>query len=144
MPFLTECFGPRTALAGLVGHELPDHKPVEEHSEPGQMELDRGRRNPELQVVDAGGDVNRLDVAQMGNAMHVAPGGEAGRGLRVGLAGVRVPDMGGEELDDASGVAGIGRIERREPARGGPHRRQRRGRMEGSRKVFGGFRGHFI
>ena len=54
-----------------------------------------------------GGDVHRLDVAQMGDAMRAAPIGEAGRGLRVGLAGVRVSDMGGEELEGAAGGAGI-------------------------------------
>ena len=131
--------------AGGVGrNDLPDHQPVEEHADPGQTELDRGRRNPELQVFDAGGDVNRLDLAQMVDAMRVAPGGEAGRGLRVGLAGVRVPDMGGEELDDAAGGARIGRKERRPPARAGRRDRQRGGRMEGSRQVFRWFSGHFI
>ena len=76
--------------------------------------------------------------------MRLAPGGEAGRGLRVGLAGVRVPDMGGEELEDAAGGAGIGRIERREPARTGRRDRKRGGRAEGYREVFGRVRGHFM
>ena len=62
---------------------------------------------------DAGGDVDRLDLAQMGAAVPLRPGGEATRGLGGGVAGVRVPDMGGEELDDAA--LGVGRQQRREP-----------------------------
>ncbi len=48
--------------------------------------------------------------------LGLAPGGEAGCSPGVGFAGVRVPDMGGEELDDAAGGIGIGRKERREPS----------------------------
>ena len=81
---------------------------------------------------------------QMADAMRAAPGGEAGRGPGVGLARMRVSDMGGEELDDAAAGARIGRNERRPPARAAPLHRQRGGRMEGSRQVFGSLRGHFI
>ena len=109
-----------------------------------KTELDRGRRHPELQVFDVGGDVHRLDVAQMGDAIRVAPGGEAGRGLRVGLAGVRVPDMGGEELEDAAGGTRVGRIERRQWARTGRSDRKRGGCMAGCREVFGSLRGHLM
>ena len=74
----------------------------------------------------------------------MAPVGEAGRGLRVGLAGVRVPDMGGEELHDAAGRAGIGRIERRQWVRAGRRDRKRGGRAEGYREVFESLSGHFL
>ena len=47
--------------------------------------------------------MNRLHVAQMVDAMRFALVGEAVGSPRVGLAGVRVPDMGGEELEDAAG-----------------------------------------
>ncbi len=66
--------------AGRVGgNDLSDHQPVEEHAETGELELDRGHRHPELEFVDVGGDVHRLDVVQMPDTMGVAPVGEAGR-----------------------------------------------------------------
>ena len=57
---------------------------------------------------------------------------------------MRVPDMGGEELEDAAGGAGIGRKERRPPARAGPLHRQRGGGVEGSRQGFGWLNGHLM
>ena len=71
------------------------------------MEFDRRRGHPALEFFDPGGDMDGFDRAQMGDAVGLRPGGEAGRGLGVGAAGVRVPDMGGEELDDAALGAGI-------------------------------------
>ena len=47
---------------------------------------------------DVGGDVDRLDLAQMDDAVPLRPGGEPTCGPGVGVEGVRVPDMGGEEL----------------------------------------------
>ena len=72
------------------------------------MEFDRRRGHPVLELFDPGGDVDGFDLAQMGDAVGLRPGGEAGRGPGVGAAGVRVPDMGGEELDDAALGVGIG------------------------------------
>ena len=60
------------------------------------------RRHQALQFFDVGGDVDRLDLAQVGDATPLRPGGEAACSPGVGFAGVRVPDMGGEELDDAA------------------------------------------
>ena len=48
------------------------------------------------------------DVAEMGDADGVRPSGEAADGGGVGLAGVRVPDVGGEELEDALGGGRVG------------------------------------
>ena len=36
------------------------------------MEFDRGRRHPALQFFDVGGDVDRLDLAQVGDATRLA------------------------------------------------------------------------
>ena len=84
------------------------------------MEFDRRRRHPVLELFDPVGDVDGFDRAQMGDAVGLRPGGEAGRGPGVGLAGLRVPDMGGEELDDAALGVGIRSQQRREPARPDP------------------------
>ena len=90
--------------AGRVGGDnLAHHKPVEEHADRGQLEFDRRSRQAALQLLDIGGDMEWLDVAEMGDADGVRPSGEAADGGGVGLAGVRVPDVGGEELEDRAG-----------------------------------------
>ena len=63
---------------------------------------------------DISGEWDRTDVAKMGDAAELAPGGEPACGPGVGFAGVRVPDMGGEELDDEADGVGIGRQQQRE------------------------------
>ena len=72
------------------------------------------RRHQALQFFDVGGDVDRLDLAQVGDATPLRLGGEAACSPGVGFAGVRVPDMGGEELDDAALGGGVGSKQRRE------------------------------
>ena len=57
-------------------HDLAHDQPVEQHPDAGEMLLDGGRRNPLQQLLDVGGDVDGLDVAQMGDAAGLAPGGE--------------------------------------------------------------------
>ena len=78
------------------------------------------RRHQALQFFDVGGDVDRLDLAQVGDATPLRAGGESGGGPGVGFAGVRVPDMGGEELHDAALGGGIGRQQGREPCGAAP------------------------
>ena len=104
---------PTHRASGVYGQDLADDEPVEEHPDSGEMELDGGRRHPGLQFFDVGGDVDRLDLAQLG---------EAGCSPGVGFAGVRVTDMGGEELDDAA--IGVGRQQGREPCGADPLPRQ--------------------
>ena len=108
------------------------------------MEFDRRRGHPALERFDPGGDVDGFDRAQMGDAVGLRPGGEAGRGLGVGAAGVRVPDMGGEELDDAALGVGIWSQERGESARADPLHRYCRGGAADGRQVLGWVGGHSI
>ena len=70
---------------------------------PGRAPRWRLRAQAALQLLDIGGDMEWCDVAEMGDADGVRPSGEAADGGGVGLAGVRVPDVGGEELEDALG-----------------------------------------
>ena len=65
-----------------------------------------------------------------------AQGGEPTRGPGVGVEGVRVPDMGGEELDDAALGVGIGRQQRLEPSLVDPLHRQYGSGVADSRQVF--------
>ena len=76
--------------------------------------------------------------------VDLAPGGEAARSLGVGLAGVRVPDMGDEELDDAPGGGGVGRQQGREPCGAAPLHRQCGGGAAGGLGFLRWFSAHLI
>ena len=43
-------------------NNMPGHQPVEEHADRGQVLLDGGRREFVVQVVNEGGDMERLDL----------------------------------------------------------------------------------
>ncbi len=93
--------------AGRVGgHDLADDEPVEERSQRGQALLHgRGGQLPRL---DVGGDVHRAHLADIGDAVGLAPVGELADRVRVGAPGVRVADGDGEELQTPGG-GGFGR-----------------------------------
>ena len=85
---------------GVEGQDLADDEPVEEHPERREMLLDaRGRERPG-KLLDVGRDHHRLDLVE-GEAPVLTPLSEAPDGCEVGEAGVRVPDVGGEELPEA-------------------------------------------
>ena len=101
------------------------------------------RRHPAFEFFfDVGGDVDRHDVAQMGDAVPLTPGGEAACGPDVGFPGVRVADMGGEELDDAA--VGLGRQQGRGPSLADPLHRYCGGGAAGSRQTRRPFTAHMI
>lgn len=62
------------------------------------------------EILDIGGDVQRLDVSQLADVVTVAPGEEPADRGHVGLPGVLVADGGGEEFQEAPGgvLAGVG------------------------------------
>ena len=68
--------------------------------------------------------MHRAHGRELAKLMTPAPGREGGDGACIGLAGVRVAEVGGEEFEDALGGPGIRRQERRErdavSARPGP------------------------
>ena len=59
LPFLTTCFGPRTAAAGLGRENLADDQPVEQHADRRQVLLDGRRAVAASEHLDIGGDVMR-------------------------------------------------------------------------------------
>jgi hypothetical protein len=115
---------------------MAGHQPVEQHAERGQVLLDRGRREqfgpwrkePGLQILDERGDVDRLDGCELADAVGLAPGCEAARGIQVCVARVIVLDLGEEEFEDPLG--GLGR-------RCEERRRNTGRRGEGTRAVEG-------
>ena len=78
-----------------------------------QMLLHRRRRELPLQLLDERRDVERPHVGELVQALRLAPGREAARGVQVRLAGVVVVDLRGEEFDEA-----LRRLRRRREQRG--------------------------
>jgi hypothetical protein len=124
---LTTCFG---------REHLADDEPVEQHADRGQMLLDgrlRGvalldgaiARVRHLQRLQIGGDVKRLDIGELPDAMLLEPGEERARRPVIGQAGVIVLDRSGEEIEEplCGTVAGPG-----------DHRRHRQRTAQGRRR----------
>lgn len=98
-------------------HNLPGHQPVEEHFDGGQVLLHGRVGEPDGEALDVGGNVDRPDVVQRQTAL-LAPVEESGNGAEVGLAGVLIPDLGGEEFKKALfGARTLGDDESRPGAR---------------------------
>ena len=82
-------------------HDLAGHQPVEQHPHRGEVLL-RARLGVRLLVLslNVGGDDGGTNLAEVMNSVPTAPRKKVGHGPTVGPAGVRVPDVGGEEFDD--------------------------------------------
>ena len=74
-------------------HHLPDDEPVEQHSDAGQMLLDRGGRTLALQQLDIGGDMHRLHAPERANPLPFALVEKIGRGPRISRPRVLVADI---------------------------------------------------
>jgi hypothetical protein len=63
-----------------------------------------------LESFDIGGDVDRLDIGELVDAVLRQPGKERARSPVIGQAGVLVADRGGEEFEEPARrvIAGIG------------------------------------
>ena len=69
--------GPAHDRGGVGSDDLADHEPVEQHAHRGQVLLDRGCRVGLPELLDVGGDVDRLEAAELAQAAHLAPAEEA-------------------------------------------------------------------
>ena len=94
-PFVTTCFGPRTAAAGVHRENLADDGPVTEHADRGEVLLD-GRGRPGMGP-DVVGDVERRDRLEP-EAPALAPREKLPR--RPCVRRPRVRDPSGEELHE--------------------------------------------
>ena len=104
VPILTLCEGPANECGRAGREDLAEDEPVEEFSEGGELLLDGGGGDLGCATFDPGGDVNGLDLDELVDAAGIlAPGEEACRGAGVGGAGVRIAELGCEELQVASG-----------------------------------------
>ena len=87
---------------GIERHDLAGDQPVEQHAHRGELLLHARRPVFLLQLVHPGCHVERPDRRER-QAAPLAPGEEPRAGAGIGTTGVRVVDVGGEELDIAPG-----------------------------------------
>jgi hypothetical protein len=52
---------------------LAGDQPVEQHADAGEMLLDRGSRHAPAELLDIGGDLDRLDFIKSANPVRLAP-----------------------------------------------------------------------
>ena len=93
--------GPANRACGVGGEDLADDEPVEEHPERREMLLDGCWRARAGELLDVGRDHHGLDLDE-GKDSVLAPPGEASGGREVGETCVRVPDVDGEVLPEAT------------------------------------------
>jgi hypothetical protein len=91
---------PAHGMRRIRRHDLAGHQPVEQHTDAGQMLLHRRRGAFTAQLLDIGGDIHRLHVAQLLDAAIFAPAQEGPSFARVGFTCVRIADIDGEEFEE--------------------------------------------
>ena len=93
-----------------AGENLADDQPVEQHADRREVLLDGRRAVAAAENLDVGGDVMRAHRRERRDVLGVEPGEERAHGDGVGGAGVRVADVGGEEIEkpQAGVLAGVG------------------------------------
>ena len=91
--------------------DLAGDQPVKQDAKRRQVLLDGGRGQLALQVLNESGDVDRLHLGELADAVLLTPSRKAAGGIQVGAAGVGVVELSGEELQHAPGGLGRGREE---------------------------------
>ena len=95
--------------------DLAGDQPVEEHADGGELLLDRRLGVVLLELLDIGGDQDRLDGFEVADAAVLAPAEEVDGVAEVRTPGVRVADVGGEVFGEAGdGVFAGGGDDRRQ------------------------------
>ena len=118
LPRRTTWRGPRTALEGLVGLTWPITIQSNKWRKAARRNF-RGLRGARfLQLLDIGGDMHALDRREPRHAASREPVEEFDGGARIGAARVRIPDLRGEEFEEAIGGALTGRGDQRRGAIG--------------------------
>ena len=109
---LDDVLGPAHRMRRVDREDLADDEPVEQHADRSQMLLDgrpcrgalpdgaiAGIRH--LQRLQIGGDVKRLDIGELADAVLFEPGEERADGPVIGQARVVVLDLGGKKIEEA-------------------------------------------
>jgi len=95
-------YRPAHGMRRIRWNDLAGHQPVEQHADAGQMLLDRWCRPFAAQLLDIGGDMHRLYLAQLMDAATLTPAEERASSAAVGGACIRIADVDGEEFEEAN------------------------------------------
>ena len=134
---LDDMLGPANRMGRVGGEDLPDHQPVEQHADRGEMLLYGRLGGRGLERLDIGGDVDRLDVGELVNAVLLQPGKKVAHGPVIGHAGVLVADRRSKELQEPARrmIAGVGDRRRHGKRTMKCRRPYRRGYLDNGRHV---------
>ena len=121
----TLCDGPAHGGGGIDRHDLAGHQPVEQVADRGEALLDGRRGSLAAELLDVGGDVQRLHVGDRRDAGALAPGQKFPRRLarRRGACAC----CGSERRR----IRGSAFARRRPPRRRGPGQTDQPGRFRG-------------
>ena len=86
----------------VLRHHLRAHQPVEQVPDPGEPLLHRRHRDMAAELLDPGGDMQRLDLGKGGDPALGAPAEKIGHAAGISAAGVRIADRGGEKLQEVA------------------------------------------
>ena len=98
-------------------HDLAGHQPVEHHADAGEMLLDRRRRHFPAELLDIGGDMDRLNVPELARPVLRAPLQKVACSARICRPRVPVADVDREEFQEALGGRPAGRGDQRRQCR---------------------------
>ena len=93
-----DMLGPAHRMRRIDGEDLADDEPVEQHADRREVLLDGRLGGRRLQRLDVGGDMHRLDIDELANAVLLDPSEERADGPIISQARVPVADVGGEEF----------------------------------------------
>jgi hypothetical protein len=99
--FFDHVLRPAHRGGGVLFDDLPDDQPVEQHAQCREVLLDGRSSIPARQGLNIGRDVMRADGVERADAVPVEAGEEAAHRDAIGGPGVRVADVGSEEIDKA-------------------------------------------
>ena len=106
MPFLDDVLRPAHRGGGIgAGENLADDQPVEQHADRRQVLLDSRGSVTAAENLDIGRDVVRAHRRERRDVLGVEPGEKRAHRDGVGGAGVRVADVGGEEVEKPQAAA---------------------------------------
>ena len=102
-------FGAAHGMGRVQLQDMAGDQPVKQNAKRRQVLLDGGRGQLALQVLNESGDVDRLHVGELCDAVVLTPGRKAAGGIEVGAAGVGVVELSGKKLQHALGCLWGGR-----------------------------------
>src|SRR5713226_6130023 len=126
LPRFTTYLGPRTCAGRVRRQDATGNQIVEKLPDGGQMLFDRRLGHHDAELLNVGSHGRWPDSVQL-QASVLAPIKELSNRQGIGHPGVTVPDVGGEELDEALAGARAGRRDRgRQHVDAGANERRRR------------------